>query len=118
MSAVIFLNSRFALNVDAAPAKFLAGYEEIDNRFCQSFLVVLDGEYVITTPIDNGRGYVGLATQGVLGFYSTVQNKNVKQGANRFEFVTFARRAFLTQSEFQGGGVSADQMKRRGGTVL
>ena len=63
MSAVIFLNSRFALNVDAAPAKFLAGYEEIDNRIRQPFLVVLDGDLIITTLINDGCGYVGLATK-------------------------------------------------------
>ena len=65
MSAVIFLNGRFALNSDTAPANFLSGHEEIDNRIRQPFLVVLDGDLIITTLINDGCGYVGLATQGI-----------------------------------------------------
>ena len=118
MSAVIFLNGRLALDIDAAPAKFLVGHEEIDNRFRQPFLVVFDGEYIIATLINNGCGYISLATQGVQGDNTAVQDKSVKQGADRFEFVAFACRAFLTQGEFQGCDVGADQMKRRTGTVL
>ena len=63
--AVIFLEALEAADRQGAKAAGLAVSEELPQGVRQVFLVVLDGQQVITAPVENLPGNLGLTTDGV-----------------------------------------------------
>ena len=63
--AVIFLEALEAADRQGAKAAGLAVSEELPQGVRQVFLVVPDGQQVITAPVENLPGNLGLTTDGV-----------------------------------------------------
>jgi hypothetical protein len=113
LPAMRFLEALEAADRQGAKAADLSVSEEFPQGVRQVFLVVLDGQQVITAPVENLPGNLGLTADGVDRDDAALEGQCVEQRFDRRNLVALAAGVFLPQAQAAGRGIRTDRVQCR-----
>ena len=112
-TAMILFDGLVSADWQAAKASGLPLGEEFPQGIGQCFLVVFDGQEIVSASVENFLGDLGLTADGVNRDNAPLERQRIEQCLDGGNFVALAAGMLLRQAQATGRGVGADRVQCR-----